>query len=115
VTGKSLLWWIKLLHTAISAVLAGSILAVPVATSIGHLRLAIWLTLAAWVEIFVLVLNGMRCPLTDFASRHTGDRADNFDIFLPVWLARHNQRTFGSVFAAAELFLLWHWLSRGGT
>ena len=63
------------------------------------------------IEVITLAVNGMRCPLTGFAARYTDDRADNFDIFLPAWLARNNKRIFGSMFVAAELFLFWRWLS----
>jgi hypothetical protein len=63
------------------------------------------------VEVLVLVANRMRCPLTDVAARFTDDRRDNFDIFLPLWLARHNKRIFGTLFAL-DLMLtlaLWMW------
>jgi hypothetical protein len=46
----------------------------------------------------VLAANRMRCPLTDLAARYTEERADNFDIYLPLWLARHNQRIFGTLY-----------------
>jgi hypothetical protein len=108
------LWRIKILHTAIWALFVGSILAIPVLTGAGGLRLAVWLSLAVWVEVLVLAVNGMRCPLTDVAERYTADRSDNFDIILPIWLARHNKLIFGSIFAAAELFLLQQWLVRNG-
>ena len=52
------------------------------------------------VEVAVLALNGMRCPLTDLAARYTDDRRANFDIYLPLWLAANNKRIFGSVFVA---------------
>jgi hypothetical protein len=51
----------------------------------------------------------MRCPLTDVAQRYTADRRDNFDIYLPVWLARNNKRIFGALFVAGEVVLLWCW------
>jgi hypothetical protein len=110
----SSLCWIKVLHTVIWVVFVGLILAVPVAAGIGDLGLAVWLSLAVWVEVLVLALNGMHCPLTNVAARYTRDRSDNFDIFLPAWLARYNQVIFGSIFAAAELFLLRQWLARNG-
>jgi hypothetical protein len=109
-TGPNRLRWIKSLHTTIWAVFVASILGVPIISQLGDLRLAAWLSLAVWAEIFVLVVNGMRCPLTDLAGRYTGDRSDNFDIFLPAWLARYNKLIFGAIFAAAELFLLRQWL-----
>ncbi|MBB1092471.1 hypothetical protein HUU61_14375 [Rhodopseudomonas palustris] len=47
----------------------------------------------------------MRCPLTAVAARYTDERADNFDIYLPIWLARHNRLIFGTLFAATQLLL----------
>ena len=60
------------------------------------------MSLFVWGEVGVLLLNRMRCPLTTIAARYTDDRADNFDIFLPRWLARHNQRIFGTLFAGSQ-------------
>jgi polyferredoxin len=61
-------------------------------------------------ETVVLVLNGWRCPFTGVAARYTDDRRDNFDIFLPAWLARHNKLIFGWLFVAALLFTFLRWL-----
>ena len=101
---------IKALHTVLWAIVAGSILVIPVVTAIGDLRAGLWLSLFVTIEIIVLAINGMRCPLTGFAARYTDDRSDNFDIFLPSWLARNNKRIFGTIFVAAELFLFWRLL-----
>ena len=54
--------------------------------------------------------NGGRCPLSDLAARYTDERASNFDIYLPNWLASHNKTVFGTVFVANELIVLWCWL-----
>jgi len=40
----------------------------------------------------------MRCPLTGIAAQYNNDRRDNFDIFLPEWLARHNKVIFGALY-----------------
>jgi len=61
------------------------------------------------VEVAVLVWNRFKCPLTDVAARYTDDRRDNFDIYLPLWLARYNKHIFGSLFAAGVLFTLIQW------
>lgn len=37
------------------------------------------------------------------------ERHDNFDIYLPLWLARHNKTIFGGLYAAALLFTLARW------
>lgn len=111
VPNARMLWGIKAAHTAIWAVFAASILAIPVATATGDLRLALWLSLLVAVEVVVLLVNGMRCPLTDLAGRYTDERPVGFDIFLPPWLARNNKLIFGSILVAAELFLLGRWLA----
>ena len=53
--------------------------------------------------------NRGQCPLTGLAARFTSDPADNFDIYLPNWLARHNKLIFGTLFVVNELFVLWCW------
>jgi len=101
---------IKLLHTVIWAVLAGSILALPAVAVLRRYRTAALLTALIVLECAVLALNGGRCPLTDFAAKFTSNRADNFDIYLPVWLARFNKVIFGGLFVVGELLVLASWL-----
>jgi hypothetical protein len=101
---------VKITHTIVWAFFASCILALPVAAITGHLRWAFALTVVVLCECAVLLANRWRCPLTDVASRYTDDRADNFDIYLPKWLARNNKEVFGTLFAAGELVLLWCWL-----
>ena len=101
---------IKLLHTLIWAFLAFSILALPVVGVIRQFRWAASLTGLVLLECGVLALNGGRCPLTDLAARFTADRAHNFDIYLPNWLAQHNKVIFGALFIAGESVVLGYWL-----
>ena len=101
---------IKLLHTVIWAFLAGSILALPLAGVLRRFRWAAILTVIVLLECAVLAANGGRCPLSDLAARFTVDRNSNFDIYLPLWLARRNKTIFGTVFVVGELFALNRWL-----
>ena len=103
---------IKLLHTVIWAIMAASIIAVPWASWFKLFRLALGLTALVLGECLVLLVNRGRCPLTDIAARYTQERADNFDIYLPMWLARYNKHIFGILFVAGELILLWQWFRR---
>jgi hypothetical protein len=48
-------------------------------------------------------------PLSSLAGRYTEERADNFDIYLPLWLARRNKTIFGTLFVVGELFVLGQW------
>ena len=106
------LWRIRMAHTIAWAVFASSILAIPVAVFAESFQVALWLSLLVWLEVVILLANRFACPLTGLAARYTDDRSDNFDIFLPAWLAKHNKLIFGTLFAAGELFLLWQWASR---
>jgi hypothetical protein len=45
------------------AIFAASIIAIPVLTVIGDLRGALWLSLFVSIEVIMLAINGMRCPL----------------------------------------------------
>jgi len=106
---------IKLAHTAIWVVLAGAIMALPFMALRRRFKWALAVTAAILIECGVLAFNGGRCPLTVLASRYTENRAANFDIYLPLWLAEHNKSIFGALFIAFELILLLCWLrSRSG-
>jgi hypothetical protein len=102
---------IRLVHTIVWAFFAGCILALPLMAWIGRFDWAVVLTLAVLIECGVLALNGGRCPLTGLAARYSTSRADNFDIYLPAWIARHNKVIFGSLFAAGEAVTVWRWLA----
>jgi hypothetical protein len=93
---------IKILHTAVWAVMASGILALPITAIMRRFRWSAALTFLILLECAVLAFNGGRCPLTDLAARSTAERADNFDIYLPLWLARYNKVIFGVLFIAGE-------------
>jgi hypothetical protein len=101
---------IKLLHTAIWAFLAASILVLPVAGVLRRFCVAAIISVIVLLECGVLAVNGGRCPLSDLAARYTLDRGSNFDIYLPNWLAEHNKVVFGVLFVAGELVVVGCWL-----
>lgn len=100
---------IKTVHTGIWAILAACILLIPLASSWGRHRLAAGLVATVAVEVVILALNHGRCPLTSLAGRHTQDRRDNFDIYLPEWLAKHNKLIFGALYVAGTTLALARW------
>lgn len=100
---------VKLLHTLVWAFFAGCIVALPIAASLGRFVAAAWLAGLVAMECVVLVVNRFRCPLTDVAARFTEDRAANFDIYLPLWLARNNQQIFGTLYAIGLVYTAITW------
>lgn len=97
---------VKVVHTVVWAFFAGCIFAIPVLAWRGAFSAAFVVIAVVCVEVVVILANRWRCPLTDVAARYTDDRRDNFDIYLPVWLARHNKTIFGWLYAAGLVFTL---------
>jgi hypothetical protein len=109
VAASTALRLIRTAHTAVWAIFAGAIVAIPVLAWRGAWFATAILIAIVLVECAVLAANRMRCPLTDLACRYTDDRRDNFDIYLPLWLARHNKSIFGTLFAAGLVFTAALW------
>ena len=103
---------VKVLHTAVWALFAGAILAIPIAAATNRFAWVTGLVALVLVEVTVLAFNGLRCPLTGVAARYTQDRRANFDIYLPLWLATWNKQVFGGLFVAGILFAIARWLLR---
>jgi hypothetical protein len=101
---------IKAIHTLIWAFFAGCILAIPIFALRGWFGGVMVLTILVFIETAVLITHNWRCPLTNVAANYTDDRSDNFDIYLPNWLARRNKLTFGWLFAVGLAFSLVLWL-----
>ena len=102
---------IKVLHTLVWALFAGCTLAIPILALNGNYLAAALASVLVLVEVLILLANGWQCPLTPIAARYTDDRRDNFDIYLPRWLARHNKVIFGTMYVAGMLVAAALWLS----
>ena len=103
---RAILRAVKVLHTLAWAFFAGCILAIPWFAWKRQMDVVIVLIAIVAVEVAVLVANRMVCPLTDVAARYTDERHDNFDIYLPLLLARYNKHIFGTLYAADLVYAL---------
>ncbi|MBD2756527.1 hypothetical protein [Spirosoma validum] len=96
----------KLLHTAIWAFFVtaiGYILYCGVANDISQYT---WIAAGLVIlEGLVLLVFGGRCPLTLIARNYSNSDRDNFDIFLPNWLARYNKLIFTSLYIAGLILV----------
>ena len=102
---------IKLLHSAVWLFMATCVLLIPLTALQNRFQLAALLTAVILIECAVLAANRGKCPLTSIAARYTEDRSDNFDIYLPLWLARYNKIIFGTLFLFGCAFALTLWFS----
>ena len=100
---------IKAVHTAVWSGFVACILAIWIFAWQGELLYAALSIGIVIIEVLVLVPNGWQCPLTSLAARHTDDRRDNFDIYLPEWLARHNKLIFGALYVGGISVTLAEW------
>jgi hypothetical protein len=102
---------IKIIHTLVWAIFAACIIATPIFTYAQRPDISTVLIAITSVEVLVIVINRWRCPLTGVAASYTTDRSENFDIYLPAWLAKYNKVIFGALFIAGALYTLFALLS----
>lgn len=101
---------VKIMHTVVWVFFVACIVAIPSAALADRYGYAAAFSGIVLFEGFVLLINGWRCPLTGVAARYTDDRRDNFDIYLPEWLARYNKSIFTTLYVGGMLFALIRWL-----
>ncbi len=107
-SNKKKLLIIKLTHTLVWLVMVAAIAYVCYAGVFNKINGCVWLCVALIVgEGIVLLLSKGYCPLTILARRYTDKQSVGFDIFLPVWLAKHNKFIFSTLFLAGLLLVLW--------
>ena len=108
-SGDGALRIVRIAHTVIWAFFAGCIIALPIVVWRNKFSAAVPLISIVMLEVLVLSVNRLRCPLTALAARYTQDRRANFDIYLPLWLARYNKQIFGAMFAAGTVYAVLKW------
>jgi hypothetical protein len=71
-----------------------------------------------WIGIVLILLEGLvlllfkkMCPLTIIARKYSGSAKDNFDIYLPNWLAKYNKLIYTIFFVLILLGIVWRLLS----
>jgi polyferredoxin len=104
---------VKSLHTVVWAFFVACIFGAPIAAARGQFALAGVLVGLVVVEGLVLLVNGWGCPLTAVASRYTERREENFDIYLPRWLAKHNKSIFTPLFVVGAAYTAIEWWRHG--
>ncbi|WP_281541146.1 hypothetical protein [Maribacter aestuarii] len=104
---KDRLLSIKLIHTVIWLFFNVVIFYLLYAVIVNKIDLWVWICIGlVLLEGIVLLLFKWFCPLTVIARRYSDSTKDNFDIFLPNWLAKHNKLIYTSIFAIAVIILL---------
>ncbi|PHR13211.1 MAG: hypothetical protein COA40_06875 [Aequorivita sp.] len=63
------------------------------------------------IEALVLLAFKMFCPLTVLARKYSDSTRDNFDIFLPNWLAKYNKLIYSAIFGIAVIIVIYRLVS----
>jgi hypothetical protein len=66
-----------------------------------------------WICIGLILMEGLvllvfkrMCPVTLVARKYSDSQKDNFDIYLPNWLARHNKLIYTIIVGIALVILV---------
>jgi hypothetical protein len=68
----------------------------------------VWMGLGCFLaEGIILLVFKNNCPLTIMARRYSDSAKDNFDIYLPNWLARYNKLIYTSILGVIIIILIY--------
>jgi hypothetical protein len=98
---------VKIVHTLIWLFFVTAIFYILYSVITNKITITTWIAIVLIVvEGAVLVLFKMFCPLTLIARKYSDSEKDNFDIFLPNWLARHNKIIFTTIYLVGVIIVL---------
>ncbi len=99
---------VKLLHTAVWAVMVAAILQIIYSGWTGHISPFTYGAFGLMAfEGLALWYGKGACPLTPVARQYSDSQKANFDIYLPEWVAKWNKEIFGTLLAVGVAMVLW--------
>ncbi|MBX9784236.1 MAG: hypothetical protein K2X48_13180 [Chitinophagaceae bacterium] len=102
---------IKTLHTIIWLFFNVVIFYLLYAVIINKIDKWVWIGVGlVALEVITLLVFKWFCPLTVWAKKYSDSAKNNFDIYLPEWLAKYNKLIYGSIFCISLLILLFRLL-----
>ena len=97
---------IKLIHTAVWMVFNFVIFYLLYAVIANKIDNRIWIGFGLiGLEGIILLIFKQTCPITIIARKFSNSTKENFDIYLPNWLAKYNKLTY-SIIVVITLILL---------
>ncbi len=110
-TSHQKLVMIKAIHTIIWCMFTFIFSYMMYAVIVDKINLYVWIGLLLFgVEIVVLLIYKNHCPLTLIARRYSSSTKENFDIYLPLWLAKNNKVIYSFflfVFFCGVIYRYW--------
>ena len=101
------LLFLKLFHTVIWIFFVAVIFYILYSGITNQINTYTWIAIGLIIgEGLVLWLFKMFCPITVLARKYSDSEKDNFDIFLPNWLARYNKIIFTTIYLVGVIIVL---------
>jgi hypothetical protein len=111
-TDKSKLILIKTIHTLVWLFFNIVIFYMLYAVLIDKLDIWLWIGYGLFVlEGITLLLFKFFCPLTIMARKYSNSTKENFDIYLPNWLAKYNKTIYTSILAVIVILTIYQLLN----
>lgn len=104
---------VKTIHTLIWVFFNGVIFYMLYAVIANKLDLWLWIGFAlVLLEGLTLIIFKWTCPLTLVARKYSDSKMDNFDIYLPNWLARHTKTIYTSLVGIILIIAIFRLLAK---
>lgn len=98
---------IKIAHTLVWIFFNIVIFYMLYAVIVNKLDIRLWICYGLIVlEGLTLLLFKLYCPLTIWARKYSNSTKENFDIYLPNWLARYNKQIYTSIVIGITIFTI---------
>jgi hypothetical protein len=98
---------VKIIHTLIWIFFVTVIFYILYAGVFDNITIYTWMGIGLIIaEGIVLLVFKMFCPLTLIARKYSDSDKDNFDIFLPNWLAKYNKQIFTTIYAIGLILVI---------
>ncbi len=97
---------IKIVHTLIWVFFNVVIFYLLYAVIVNKIDQWVWICLGLIVlEGLILIIFKAVCPITLVARKHSDSQKENFDIYLPNWLAKYNKQIYTGIVLIAVIIL----------
>ena len=104
---------IKSIHTAVWLFMNVVIFYLLYAVIINKIDKWVWICVGiVLLEGLVLLLFKGVCPLTIIARKYSASDRNNFDIYLPEWLANYNKLIYTTLFIVTIIILIYRLKSK---
>lgn len=103
-TNEAKLRNIKIIHTAVWVFFNVVIFYMLYAVIVNKLDIRLWICYSLIIlEGITLLIFNFYCPLTIWARKYSDSEKENFDIYLPNWLAKYNKQIYTTIVAGITI------------